>query len=157
GEHALIGEFALTQKPWMPLKTFSGKTLAEPGADPLAGILAAMEPLGSGQRIIAQLALVRAPENWIARHIRKAVEHPLQRERDALTRGTHATTDTQEGIKTIALVGGLLLAIAGYSWYRTHAWLPLALLLVCALVAGIGLLWWWIRHAHQEIYDMRLV
>src|SRR5579883_2084276 len=60
GEHAVIGEFALTSPAWMPLKTFSGKTLAEAGADPLAGILAAMEPLSSGERIVSQLALMRA-------------------------------------------------------------------------------------------------
>ena len=84
GEVAVVGEFALARASWMPLKTFSGKVLAEPGSDPLAGILAAMEPLGSGQRIICQLALVRAPDSWIAPDIRKAVEHPLQEERDAL-------------------------------------------------------------------------
>ena len=78
GELAVVGEFSLARASWMPLKTFSGNVLAEPGSDPLAGILAAMEPLGSSQRIICQLALVRAPDSWIAPDIRKAVEHPLQ-------------------------------------------------------------------------------
>ncbi len=75
GEHAMIGEFSLAQPSYLPLKTFIGKALAEPGADPLAGLLACMEAIRSGQRIIAQLALVRAPETWLSADIRKSVEH----------------------------------------------------------------------------------
>ncbi len=157
GEHAVIGEFAMTQKPFLPLKTFQGKALAEPGGDPLAGILAAMEPVASGQRIIAQLALVRAPERWIERDIRKSVEHPLQQERDAAARGTHAPSDTREGLKTILLVGGGLGTLVGYHWYSIHAWFMLTLLLLGILVGGIGLLWWWLTHRHQQMYDMKLV
>src|SRR5260370_40750561 len=52
GELAVVGEFALSRSSWMPLKTFSGKVLAEPGSDPLAGLLAAIEPVGSGHRIL---------------------------------------------------------------------------------------------------------
>ena len=48
GEGALIGEFALARPSWMPLKTFSGKAVAEPGGDPLAHILASMEGVGGG-------------------------------------------------------------------------------------------------------------
>ena len=157
GEHAVIGEFALSQKPWMPLKTFSGKTLAEPGADPLAGILAAMEPLGSGQRCVSQLALVRAPDNWIARYIRKSVEHPLQGERDAITRERKPSSSTSEGIKTMLLVGGIFGTLLFYRWYTTHAWFQLSLLLVALLVVGILWLWWQVNNGRQDIYDMKLV
>ena len=157
GEHAVIGEFAMIRKPYLPLKTFSGKTLAEPGADPLAGILAAMEPLGSGQRLVSQLALVRAPENWIERYLRKSVEHPLQGERDAISKSVQPTSNTTEGIKTVLLVGGLFGAILVYHLYRVHAWVWLTLLLLGILVAGIGLLWWWIKQSRKEIYDMKLV
>jgi hypothetical protein len=69
-EHAVVGSFALAQPSYLPLKTFTGKALAEVGADPLAGLLAAMEAVGSGERIIAQLALVRAPESWLAPDLR---------------------------------------------------------------------------------------
>src|SRR5260370_16730777 len=100
----------------MPLKTFSGKVVAEPGSDPLAGILAAMEPLGSGQRIICQLALVRAPDSWIAPDIRKAVEHPLQEERDALItaqKGVHPTADAECAKFPISIILALL-SLLGY-------------------------------------------
>src|SRR5712692_6887936 len=49
GEHALVGSFALAQPSWMPLKTFPGKALAEPGTDPLPALLAAMETVGEGE------------------------------------------------------------------------------------------------------------
>ncbi|GHO50836.1 type IV secretory system conjugative DNA transfer family protein [Ktedonospora formicarum] len=158
GEHAVIGEFAMTHKPWMPLKTFSGRELLEPGADPLAGILAAMEPLGSGQRLIAQLALLRAPEHWIDRYIRKSVEHPLQGERDARLTGARVpSSGTNEMQKTLLLVAALFGALLAYRCYITQAWIQLILLLGAALVLGIALLWWTSTHARQEIYDMQLV
>ena len=81
-----MGEFALSQPAWMPLKTFSGKSLAAPGGDPLAHILASMESVAQARDraiIVSQLVLQRAPDSWIAPGIRKAVEHPLQEERDA--------------------------------------------------------------------------
>jgi hypothetical protein len=157
GEHAVIGEFALSQKPWMPLKTFNGKTLAEPGADPLAGILAAMEPLGSGQRLISQLALVRAPDNWISRYIRKSVEHPLQGERDAVASARKPPSNTTEELKTVLLIGGIFGTLFGYRWYTAHAWLQLTLLFLALLIMGITLLWWKIKNGRQDIYDMKLV
>ncbi|BCL83597.1 hypothetical protein ccbrp13_60620 [Ktedonobacteria bacterium brp13] len=157
GEHAVIGEFALSQPPWMPLKTFSGKTLAEPGADPLAGILAAMEPLGSGQRCVSQLALVRAPDTWIAHDIRKSVEHPLQGERDAITRERKPSSETAEGLKTLLLIGGIFGALLFYRWYTTHAWFQLTLMLVALVVVGVMVLLWKVKHGRQDIYDMKLV
>jgi len=160
GELAVVGEFALSRSSWMPLKTFSGKVLAEPGSDPLAGILAAMEPLGSGQRIICQLALVRAPDSWIAPDIRKAVEHPLQEERDALItaqKGVQPTSDDAEGAKIALGIVGALLAMLGYRWYLAHAWLALALLAVVLIAGGIGWLWWKLSRSRSGIYDMKLV
>src|SRR5207245_10102679 len=51
GELAVVGEFALARASWMPLKTFSGMVLGEPGSDPLAGLRAAMAPVGMRQPI----------------------------------------------------------------------------------------------------------
>jgi hypothetical protein len=159
GEVAVVGEFALARASWMPLKTFSGRVLAEPGSDPLAGILAAMEPLGSGQRIICQLALVRAPDSWIAPDIRKAVEHPLQKERDALfisQKGVQHNADV-EGAKIAIGIVVALLVVLGYRWYLAHDWLPLILLAIALIAEGIGWVWWKRSHARSGIYDMKLV
>src|SRR5579884_3101663 len=160
GEHAVVGEFALAQPAWMPLKTFSGKALAEPGADPLAGILAAMEPLSSGERIVSQLALMRAPEGWISRYVRKSVEHPLQGERDqqaAQRAGTSPTTDTREGMKVLLGLFGALAVIFGLRWYRAGSWPPLIALAVAAFLGAVGFAWWWLRRGRGEIYDMKLI
>jgi hypothetical protein len=159
GERALVGEFALARASWMPLKTFSGKVLAEAGSDPLAGILAAMEPLASGQRIVCQLALVRAPDSWIGPDIRKAVEHPLQEERDALISAGKGIqpNDDAEGAKIAVGVVLALLALLGYRWYLAHNWLPFTLLAVALVAGGIGWLWWKLSRSRSGIYDMKLV
>jgi hypothetical protein len=159
GELALVGEFALARASWMPLKTFAGRVLAEAGSDPLTGILAAMEPLGSGQRIVCQLALVRAPDSWIAPDIRKAVEHPLQEERDALISAGKGIqpNDDAEGAKIAVGIVVALLALLGYRWYHTHNWLPLMLLAVTLVAGGIGWLWWKLSRSRSDIYDMKLV
>src|SRR5260370_5126405 len=144
----------------MALKTCRGKVLAEPGSDPLAGIREAMDPLGSGQRSICQSALVRAPDSWIAPDIRKAVEHPLQEERDALItaqKGVQPTSDDAEGTKIALGIVGALLAMLGYRWYLAHTWLALALLAVALIAGGIGWLWWKHSRSRSVIYDMKLV
>src|SRR5712692_581409 len=160
GEHALVGCFALAQPSWMPLKTFPGKALAEPGTDPLPSLLAAMETVGPGERVICQLALVRAPDTWIAPAIRKAVEHPLQRERDqvAATRKGE-TSDRGRGVLLLVGLSGIVAYLLVSRWYRDHAWLPLSLMAASLVAAVIFGLWWWIRRvgAGEEVYDMKLV
>lgn len=159
GEHAIIGEFALSAPSWMPLKTFTGKALAETGADPLAGILAAMEAVGSGERVICQLALVRAPESWIARDIRKAVEHPLQDERDQAAMHSRGMNDNPNagGLKILVGLFAGLAALYGYHWYQQHLWLPLVLVAVLVTLAAVGLGVWWFFRRETHIYDMKMV
>ncbi|MBX5458636.1 MAG: hypothetical protein IRZ31_17225, partial [Thermogemmatispora sp.] len=161
GEHAVVGEFALAQPAWMPLKTFSGKALAEPGNDPLAGILAAMEPLAAGERIVCQLALMRAPEEWISRYVRKSVEHPLQEERDqqtALRYGASSTVvESREGLKVLLGLAGMLAVLIGLRWYRAGSWPPLIALAVAVFLGALGGAWWWLSRKSGEIYDMKLV
>lgn len=157
GEYAVIGTLAMTRKPWMPLKTFKGETFGQPGADPLAGILAAMEPLGWSERCVAQLALVRAPEHWMGGYLRKTVEHPLEAERTARATGVSPSSDTEQGMKTLFLVGGLFGTLLALRWYSAHAWFPLILLGASLVLAGIGFLWWKIKATRQDVYDMKLV
>ncbi len=160
GEHAVIGEFSLAQPSYLPLKTFAGKVLAEPGADPLAGLLASMEAIGPGQRIIAQLALVRAPETWLSADIRKSVEHALQPERDKLMvsmKNAPTASDVAEGGKLVALLAATIGGILAYRWYREHALLPLILLGMAFALGLIGFIWWKLWQKKPPIYDMKLV
>jgi hypothetical protein len=158
GEHALVGALDLTRPTWLPIKTFGKELLSEPGSDPLAGLLAAMEPLLPGERLIAQLALARAPQDWLAADVRKSVEHPLQDERD------HLNLSHQEGreeraadLRLLLCLAGLLLGLFGYRWYQRHLWLPL-IGLACVLLA-LMLVWGWklLRISPRPIYDMKLV
>jgi hypothetical protein len=160
GEYALLGEFALREASWMPLKTFTGRALSEAGTDPLAGILAAMETVGPGERVISQLALVRARDTWLSADLRKAVEHPLQHERDALSLSTKSAplrSDTEHGLRLLFLLLLLFAALFIYRWYQASAWLPMALLAAGALIAFLGLIWWKLTHTAHPIYDMKMV
>jgi hypothetical protein len=168
GELVLVGEFGLAKEAWMPLKMFTGDQLESPGGDPLAHILASMEsvsssPPGSGRTIVSQLVLQRAPDSWIASDIRKAVEHPLQEERDeksAELKGVKAGpagADSAEGVKLILLFVAVAAIFFGYRWYQEHAYLQFGLLVFSLIASGIGFLWWRMRKAAPPIYDMKLV
>lgn len=160
GEYALVGTFGLLQPGWKPLKVFGGKALSEPGSDPLVNILAAMEPIESGCRIISQLALVRAPESWLGADVRKTVEHPLQYERDSrsqISQGVPVRSDMAQGKRLIGILallfGGFLLLQA----YQTHSWFLIGLLSFSALLLLGGLLWWNLRRDAHPVYDMKLI
>lgn len=158
GEQAAIAEFALQQETWMPIKTFSGKVLAEAGSDPLTAILADMSSIEPGCRIVSQLVLVRAKDDWLSTNIRKSVEHPLQQERDkAMVESKGLVNDTTEALKIVALM-----ALAGggffaYRWYQQHLLLPLLGLGMLAFLSSIGFLCWKMRTSSHTIYDMKLV
>jgi hypothetical protein len=159
GEHAVIGKFGLAKPAWMPIKMFPAKALTEAGGDPLANLLAAMETVGSGERIVSQLALVRAPDDWIGPALRKAVEHPLQGERDQFAAQLKGgdTSGLARGWRIFICFFSVLIALWGYRWYREEAFVPLALLGLVALLAIIGGIAWWIKKGQTEIYDMKLV
>jgi len=140
GEHALIGDFTLAKAAWMPIKMFPAKALVETGGDPLANLLASMETVGPGERIVSQLALVHAPDGWIAPDIRKAVEHPLQDDRDKFAASLKGgdTSGMARGWRIFLALAGVLACLSGYRWYKEGAFLPLLLLVVGALGAVLG-------------------
>jgi len=119
-----------------------------------------MEAIGSGQRIVVQLALVRAPESWLSADIRKSVEHALQPERDERAASMkHVTTrsDIAEGARLLAMIVAFIGSVFAFRWYQQHAWLQLMLLGI-ALAIGVGaLLWWKLFRKRPPIYDMKLV
>lgn len=160
GEVVMIGEFGLLQDSWLPIKVFSGKALSEPGTDPLPNILAAMESIGSGCRIVTQIALVRAPESWLNADVRKTVEHPLQYERDAqvqIAKGTVIRNDTEHAGRLIGIIALIFGGFFLYTTYRAHAPFLIGLLVVLAVLGFIGYLWWQVSQRAHPIYDMKLV
>src|SRR5690606_20463929 len=71
---------------YLPLRTFHDAELdAERNAqaDPVLGILGALGDLPPDWRVLAQLVLRPAPDDWCRGYLRLAIEHPLANERSA--------------------------------------------------------------------------
>ncbi|HVA89917.1 MAG TPA: hypothetical protein VNL71_08730, partial [Chloroflexota bacterium] len=83
GEEVSVIELTPGAASYVPMNLWDEKSLSKEGTDPLLGVLAAIEHLPEDQRAIAQIAIVPAPTNWAgAIGSRKAVEHPLEQERE---------------------------------------------------------------------------
>ncbi|HEV2236351.1 MAG TPA: hypothetical protein VGR57_06775, partial [Ktedonobacterales bacterium] len=106
---------------YLPLRSWPERQLTQEGTDPLLGLLAAFGRLPTGTRVIAQLALMAAPDAWPGALQRFAVEHPLEpervRERWQLAQSRETDTPISPGpmIALAALLG--LVAL----WFRTAA------------------------------------
>jgi hypothetical protein len=155
-EQVVACALMLRAPPYLPLRTFRDSEV-EAGhnaqADPVLGILGALDDLPDGWRGLVQLVLQPAPDDWCRDYLRLAVEHPLASER---TGGRADTSLTQVfGLAALLVVGAL--AMQGHHWYAEHDWPHLAELLGASLVGIPGLVWLARRVGRRPIYDMRLV
>jgi hypothetical protein len=169
---------------YLPLRAFRERELPAEGTDPLLGLLAALSHVPANMRIVTQLALLPVPPTWSRADRRRAVEHPLEPERQRQRRSMTASGSNAPGIG--AIIGmGILVAFL-LLWYRFSRKLPPWILHVGTLLlhgknpqlssfqmteliaglAGIGLLlllvllgvrWVLRRFGQTPIYDMRLV
>ncbi len=146
----------LRAPPYLPLRTFRDaevEAVRSAQADPVLGILGAMDDLPEGWRALAQLVLRPAPDDWCHGYLRLAVEHPLASERAA------AQADTS--LTSVFLMAGLLgagtLIFQGYQWYFARDWLHLGLLAGSILAGAPGAIWLLKRLTDRPIYDVRLV
>ena len=140
---------------YLPLRTFRDgeiEAVHSAQADPVLGILGAMDELPEGWRALAQLVLRPAPDDWCRSYLRLAMEHPLASERAA-----HADTSLTSVFLMAGLLGAGCLAFQGYQWYAAGDWFHLGLLVGGVLVAAPGALWLIKRLSDRPIYDMRLV
>jgi hypothetical protein len=102
----------------LPIKLYRQDELGAPGVDPQLGVLAAMDMLPPGGRVVAQLALASAPESWSRDLQRLAVEHPLAQEQArAAARGSSASSSTTPAagaglplLPILILIGAVALA-----------------------------------------------
>ena len=82
---------------YLPLRTFRDAEVdaaRDAQADPVLGLLGALDDLPEGWRALAQLVLRPAPAGWCRDYLRLAVEHPLAGERRRRARpGTGALPD----------------------------------------------------------------
>jgi hypothetical protein len=141
---------------YLPLRTFHDVDVdatRSSQADPVLGILGALDDLPDGWRGLTQLVLQPAPDDWCRDYLRLAVEHPLASER-----GTgHADTSLTHvfGLAGLLMLGTL--GVQAYRWFRLGDWSHIGLLIL-GLLVGVPVLVWLARHLRRRpIYDMRLV
>jgi hypothetical protein len=184
GETVAVLELGPGAASYLPLRSWRERELPSEGTDPLLGVLAALSHLPGQMRVVVQLALLPLPPAWSRADRRRAVEHPLEPERQRQRRETSSSGSSAPSTAAILLMG-LLVALL-LLWYRFSRRLPawilragtlllhgknpqltpsqLTVLVVC--MAGIVLLllaalflFNWLRHrfGRTTIYDMRLV
>jgi len=155
-EQPLACTLVLRAPPYLPLRTFRDSEV-EAGqnaqADPVLGILGALDDLPEAWRGLVQLVLRPAPDDWCRDYLRLTVEHPLASERSI---GRADTSLTQVfGLAGLLVAGAL--AVQGHHWYVKHDWPQLAELLGGGLLGLPGAIWLARRFGRRPIYDMRLV
>ena len=117
GETVTIWELQAGAAAYLPLRSWGPRDLERPGADPLLGLLSAVDLVPPQVRVIAQVALTAADAVWSAPHQRYALEHPLTAERDR-DRAQATTTDST------SLAPALLLFVAAVLLITVAAHLP---------------------------------
>lgn len=124
GETVAIRELRTVGEPFLSLRTWMPKPTARPqeGADPLLGLLAALDHVPEGLRAVAQLALVPAPEAWSTGYERQADRASLQSMRleaglRARERMQAETLRDTSGLPLPLLILGLL-GCLGWLWWR---------------------------------------
>src|SRR6266700_2940009 len=169
---------------YLPLRSWRERELPVAGTDPLLGLLAAISQVPAKMRVVAQLALVPLSPTWSQAYRRRAVEHPLEPERQRQRRTTTSSGSAAPSTSGIIAMGMLVAVLL--LWYRFSKRLPpwilhagslllhgknpqpsssqITLLVVgllgiaIAILLGLfGVRWMLRRLSHTSIYDMRLV
>ncbi len=169
---------------YLPLRSWRERELPAEGTDPLLGLLAAITHLPPNIRVVSQLALLPLPPTWSQAQRRRAVEHPLEPERQR-QRGAMTSSGSVAPSTAAIMAMGILVALL-VLWYRFSRKLPTWVLhagtlllqgknpqltspqltLLITSLLGIGLVALLVlfganrllhRFGQTSIYDMRLV
>lgn len=119
-EAMTVMELAAGAAPYLSLRTWEPRTWTArdaTGADPILGVLSSLQGLPQNTRAIAQLAMLPARPTWSRPHLRKAVEHPLEPEREAERRRSRGRNGPSMG----AIIALGLLVILALLWRRFGA------------------------------------
>ena len=143
----------------LPIRTFQDRDLdSDAGAaqaDPVLGVLGALDDLPSGWRALSQVVLLEpAPMNWARAYQRLALQNPVSAERSA-------RSDSGTSLASVISIFGLgLAAVVGlnaWSAWQRGDWRTVALITAGLLgAAGLGLLAY-LRFGRRELHDPRLV
>jgi hypothetical protein len=81
-EAVSVVELAAGNASYLPLRTWQEEDMKQEGLDPLLGVLAALDGIPEGMRVVAQIGMAPAAPAWSRSSQRRAVEHPLEPERE---------------------------------------------------------------------------
>jgi hypothetical protein len=127
GESISALELGAGGESYLPMREWDQKAMQKAGTDPLLGVLASIDRLPEGMRAIAQIALVPARATWADKSgSRKAVEHPLEQEKE--TRRAEMYAGREGKISTPTLVGLSLLLVMVLVGRALHVRIPVWLL-----------------------------
>ena len=123
GEAVSVRELVAGAESVFPTRSWDEKALQKEGTDPLLGVLAAVEHLPEDMRAVAQIAMVPAPPSWAGPGgIRKAVEHPLEQEREQ--RRAEMYVGREKGFSWTTILGLASILFGLYLWRLFHITLP---------------------------------
>ena len=123
GETVSVIELVPGAPSYVPMNPWDPKMLAKEGTDPLLGVFAAIEHLPEDLRAVAQVAIVPAPVDWAgAIGSRKAVEHPLEQEREEKRASMYAERGGHFSWTTILGLASILFGL--YLFRLLHITLP---------------------------------
>ncbi len=161
GPHEQIACYtlALRRGDHLPIRTFLDRDMdANAGsaqADPVLGVLGALQGVPPGWRALSQLVLREpAPMDWARAYQRLALENPVAAERSAASGGG---TSLSGLISLFALGLAAVVGLNGWTAWQQGDWFAL-MATVVGLVAVIGLgLAAYLRFGRRDLHDPRLV
>ncbi|BCL78091.1 hypothetical protein ccbrp13_05560 [Ktedonobacteria bacterium brp13] len=104
---------------YLPLRTW--KEEQKDGSDPLLGLLAALGRLPANTRVISQISLLPAASNWSRWNLRRAIENPLEPERQAKERQRMISIFTRDYVSNALILNiGLLVLFL----FVARPWIP---------------------------------
>ena len=141
-EQAAACVLALRGPAYLPLRTYRDPEVdaaRDAQADPVLGLLGALDDLPDGWRALAQLVLRPAPTDWCRAYLRLAVEHPLAHERAAA--GAQADTSLTGVLSLAGLLAFGVVGLQAYAWYAGGDWAALARLAGGLALGAPALVW----------------
>ncbi len=121
---------------YVPLRTFRDRDLADPGSDPLLGVLGSLSDLEDGERVVSRMRMRSLGPEWAVHHQRLAYERPAAAPAQPPQAGT---PQAGSGLGMVVLGVGAFLALQAYNWVQAdETWK--AVLMGLAIVAALAVI-----------------